>query len=221
MYLSLYFYEFKNLIFNGLNLYVNMFGRFLTRNILEPRNWLMSKLDELVAARLSSESKRNDYIKLLINAFMKEKLSADESSTECTLKSQELTEIKTNLILFMLAGYETTSTALSYCVYILAKHPEEQQKLVDEITDYLSEDNSRKINTDNVHELTYLELFAKEVLRMYPIANPVMTRRCTVATTVCDIPLPVDSVVAVDVLTIHNDPEIWGPVDPSEFYPLR
>ena len=33
----------------------------------------------------------------------------------------------------MLAGYETTSTTLSYCTYVLAKHPEEQQKLVDEI----------------------------------------------------------------------------------------
>ena len=42
-------------------------------------------------------------------------------------------EIKENLTLFMLAGYETTSTALAYICYILAKHPEEQQKLIEEI----------------------------------------------------------------------------------------
>ena len=38
-----------------------------------------------------------------------------------------------NMILFMLAGYETTSSTLTYCTYVLAKHPEEQQKLFDEI----------------------------------------------------------------------------------------
>ena len=33
----------------------------------------------------------------------------------------------------MLAGYDTTSNALSYCSYVLATHPEEQAKLQDEI----------------------------------------------------------------------------------------
>ena len=45
-----------------------------------------------------------------------------------------------NMILFMLAGYETTSTTLSYCTYILAKHPEEQQKLADEINSVFNTD---------------------------------------------------------------------------------
>ena len=35
--------------------------------------------------------------------------------------------------MFMLAGYESTSYALSYCFYVLATKPEEQQKLVEEI----------------------------------------------------------------------------------------
>ena len=42
----------------------------------------------------------------------------------------------------MLAGYETTSSSLTYICYILAKHPEEQQTLVDEIeSHYNSETN--------------------------------------------------------------------------------
>ena len=27
--------------------------------------------------------------------------------------------------------------------------------------------------------------------------------------------------ITVDVFSIHSDPEIWGPVDPSLFYPSR
>lgn len=37
----------------------------------------------------------------------------------------------------MMAGYETTSTALSVCFHILAKYPLEQQRLVDEINSEL------------------------------------------------------------------------------------
>ncbi len=41
-----------------------------------------------------------------------------------------------NLAMFMLAGYETTSTTLSYSSYVLAKYPKEQEKLYDEIYSY-------------------------------------------------------------------------------------
>jgi hypothetical protein len=42
-------------------------------------------------------------------------------------------EVKMNLVLFLLAGYETTSNTLSNCSFILARHPEEQEILLDEI----------------------------------------------------------------------------------------
>ena len=45
------------------------------------------------------------------------------------------------MIGFMIAGYETTSTTLTYCSYILAKHPDEQQKLFDEISSNYNKDS--------------------------------------------------------------------------------
>ena len=42
-------------------------------------------------------------------------------------------EVKLNLVGFMLAGYDTTSNTLSYCMHILTTHPEELAKLQDEI----------------------------------------------------------------------------------------
>ena len=75
-----------------------------------------------------------------------------------------------NLMLFMLAGYETTSTTLSYCTYVLAKYPDEQQKLLDEINSFYSDEASGTLpNADNVGKLEYLDMFIKEVLRFYPL----------------------------------------------------
>ena len=43
----------------------------------------------------------------------------------------------------MIKGYETTSTTLSYCTYVLAKHPEEQQKLLDEINSHFGQNEEK------------------------------------------------------------------------------
>jgi cytochrome P450 family 4 len=67
---------------------------------------------------------------------------------------------------FIHKGYETTSTTLSYCTYVLVKHPEEQQKLFDEISSFFgnASDESSIIepNADNVGKLEYLDMFIKE-----------------------------------------------------------
>jgi cytochrome P450 len=70
----------------------------------------------------------------------------------------------------MVVGYETTSTALSYSVYVLATHPHIQLKLREEI-DHFFIDSKSKPNTENVKDLSYLDMFIREVLRYYPIAK--------------------------------------------------
>lgn len=48
-----------------------------------------------------------------------------------------------------------------------------------------------------------------------------MARPCTKRTTIKCIDMSEDLIVTFDVLTIQNDREIWGRVDPKDFYPLR
>ena len=74
---------------------------------------------------------------------------------------------------------------------------------------------------ESIQKLTYLDYIIKETLRMWPVANPACTRRCMKATTVNDIDIPEDLTVIIDVLSIHYDADLWGPVDPHVFYPLR
>ena len=78
----------------------------------------------------------------------------------------------------MTAGYETTSTALAYATYVLAKHPEVLQKLQTEIDqlplndDDTSDEETKKYpDYDVVAQMSYMDMFVSEVLRMYPIGN--------------------------------------------------
>lgn len=56
---------------------------------------------------------------------------------------------------------------------------------------------------------------------MWPIANAACTRRCVKKCNIKGIDFPEDLTVIVDVLSLHYDSDLWGPVDPYVFYPLR
>ncbi len=88
-------------------------------------------------------------------------------------KKLTMKEIDVNLVLFMLAGYETTSTALTYITFVLARYPEEQEILYNEIMNHFP-DPSVEPEIDTVSNCEYMDMFVKEVLRMYPIANKLL-----------------------------------------------
>ena len=62
----------------------------------------------------------------------------DASDSE-TPKGLEKGEIIAESVGFMLAGYETTSTALTFATYLLAANPEAQERLANEIHEYFEE----------------------------------------------------------------------------------
>lgn len=55
------------------------------------------------------------------------------------------------------AGFETVSTALSFCLYELALKPHIQDRVREEITSKLSENNGA-INNDFLVDLNYLDM---------------------------------------------------------------
>ena len=55
-------------------------------------------------------------------------------------------EVKHQSVLFLVAGYETTSTALSYVSYLLAIYPEIQQKLQQEIDLHVPDEVNKRWN---------------------------------------------------------------------------
>ena len=123
----------------------------------------------------------------------------------------------------MIAGYETTSTALGYVSYVLATHPDEQIKLQEHIDVYFDPSSDDDMPSyDTISQIEYLDMFVREVLRMYPIAPLVVNRQSNEDFHIKGIgTIPAGTRIAADMYTLHYDPDLWGPVDPQIFYPER
>lgn len=68
------------------------------------------------------------------------------------------------------AGVDTTSAAVSFVLYNLAKNPDKQQTLREEILKILPSKES-KLDTKSLDNVPYLRAVIKESLRMYPVTN--------------------------------------------------
>ncbi|XP_071666989.1 cytochrome P450 27C1 isoform X3 [Patagioenas fasciata] len=85
------------------------------------------------------------------------------------LVSKELTleEIYANMTEMLLAGVDTTSFTLSWATYLLAKHPEVQQRVYEEIASKLGKEKIPVAR--DVRKLPLIRAVLKETLRLYPV----------------------------------------------------
>ena len=120
----------------------------------------------------------------------------------------------------MIAGYETSSTALAYVTHVLATHPEEQRKLQEHIDMYVTEDVV--IDHELLNKMDYLDWFIRETLRMYPITPIIINRECSEEV---DLPglgkIYPGTKLTLDMYSLHYDNDLWGPVDTKIFHPER
>jgi len=84
----------------------------------------------------------------------------------------------------MIAGYETTTATLASCTYVLATKQDIQNNVVAEINEQ-DWKNEEHVDYDILTNMTYLDMFVREVLRMFPPATQAITRECNTTTTVC------------------------------------
>lgn len=127
--------------------------------------------------------------------------------------------ISSNAAIFLLAGTEATASALSFLVYLLARHPREQEKVVKEMEDIFPSEEEIKFNFNELHRLKRIDMVIYEGLRLYPPVPLYLIRRCSQDTTVCGQFIPAGVNVMVTPWLIHNDPEFWP--EPEKFLPDR
>lgn len=112
--------------------------------------------------------------------------------------------------------YETTAAALIFTSYLLAKNPDVQRKLQEEIDNNFPDDEV--VNLDNVSELQYLDMVLSESMRVYPpIAQ--IGRWAAEERTICGKVIPKHVAVLSAIWVLHHDPKFW--TDPWKFDPER
>jgi len=135
----------------------------------------------------------------------------DEDSGEGMSHAQ----IRDEVITLMLAGHETSATALCWTFYQIAQHPEIEDRLVAELDSALS---GRPATSADLAHLPYLKQVVQESMRLYP---PVwgIARRSTEETEFGGYRIPAGSYLSITMYALHRHPDYWP--DPQRFDPDR
>lgn len=115
-------------------------------------------------------------------------------------------EVIANADAVLFAGYDTTSTTLAYVFWVLAKYPDVQKRVRDELM------------TSGVDSI-YLDQVLNETMRLYPTVISFASRQATETVDINGQTLPQGTIVVYNSWLVHRHPEIWP--DPLEFNPDR
>jgi cytochrome P450 len=118
------------------------------------------------------------------------------------------------LVLFLVAGHDTTSTALTYALWALGHRPELQQRVAAEACAL----GDRRLTHQDVPRLRYTVQVLHEALRLCPPA-PAVGRMVMADIEVDGYRLSAGTVALVAIYAIHRDPALWE--DPLRFDPDR
>ena len=124
-------------------------------------------------------------------------------------------EILANSIMFLLAGYDTTASTLTWLAYCLATNMEVQDKLIVEIDQNLGGDSPKH---DDVMRLKYIDMVVSETLRMYTPTTRT-NRQVVKDTVICGKKFLAGMSVTFPIAGIHRLPEFWP--EPETFNPER
>ncbi|MGW3416820.1 cytochrome P450 [Streptomyces phaeochromogenes] len=129
--------------------------------------------------------------------------------------SLDAAELRDQVLVFLVAGHETTATSMAFALHLLARHPEVQKRAQEE-ADRLP--SGRAPSAADLDELPYLTRVLKEAMRLYPAA-PVVGRRSVEAAEIDGHLIPAGADVLVMPWVTHRHPDLWD--DPEHFDPDR
>ncbi|MGB3522742.1 MAG: cytochrome P450, partial [Mycobacterium sp.] len=137
-------------------------------------------------------------------------ISATDPDTGRGLTDREICD---ELIVFMLAGHDTTATTLAYALWALGNHPDIQRRVADEVAELDAD-----LSPDDVARLPYTIQVLHEALRLCP-PGALNGRTALRDIAVDGFRVQAGSMVGIGIYALHRDPTLWE--RPLEFDPDR
>lgn len=186
---------------------------FFPKDIIEFFLNLTSSIKE--KRKKNNHTDRVDFMQLMVDSQIADDIP-EADHTNHVYKALTDSEIMAQAVVFILAGYETTSTSLNLLSYELATHPEIQKRLQEEIDKALPD--KAPPTYEALMQMEYLDMVINESLRLYPPGGR-LERMCKKTIEINGITIPGGTVVMIPAYVIHRDPEYWP--EPEIFNPER
>lgn len=182
----------------------NRFSPIQRRRDRQARDTIETLVSQIIAERQCVDEDRGDLLSLLLSR------SADEGEQ---LTSDR--QIRDEAVTLFIAGFENIATALTWTWYLLARHPEVEERLHAELDGVLG---GRLPGAADLPRLAYTRMVFEEAMRVYPpVPRLVRTALCDYE--VGGYTVPAGSLVVVSQYLMHRDPRFFP--DPLRFDPER
>lgn len=121
-------------------------------------------------------------------------------------------QLRDEVATMILAGHETTATALFWALYLLALDPATQDRVADEVK------NVSTAGALEVERLKFTRAVIDETMRLYP---PVflIARAAAAPDTIAGLPVRKSDVILISPWLLHRHEKLW--TDPDAFIPSR
>ncbi len=170
----------------------------------------LNYLNQKIYTLMDHIKKTNPEKPNLISHLMKAK---DPDSGEIGLPEKQ---IRDEIMIFLFAAHDTTSTALTWSLAYLATNQEIQDKLQKELDSVL--EGGRVPTGDDLPKLEYAEKIFKETLRIRPSVWA-LSRLTNEEYKIGEYVIPNSSVIFMSQYAMHNSPKYY--IDPDIFNPER
>lgn len=163
-------------------------------------------LDELLYAEIQQQRQQFDpNRKDIFTLLMAAKDEAGEGMSD--------TELRDELMTLLLAGHETTASALTWAFYWLDRHPEIRERLLSELS------HANLSDASAIAKLPYLSAVCSETLRIYPITATTFMRVVRAPIQIMDYEFEPGTALLPCIYMAHHREEVYP--EPQKFKPER